>query len=248
MRQGKAFQYAILGGWLITAVSTLLVATILVPEESRSAYFWHRVCWTQFLVFLFWSSTGLYLLASGKSRDHVTRFGGIAPTISVVAGIYAILSFTVMTIHAFVPVTDTGNRIHLIVQIVFFAGAALCVVFLSMARAGAAAGIEFDKTKAMSPRELHDLLALHESLLPRDNKGASGLKAATKQLRETLLYSFNESAALAQSQQYQSLSSEVQEFCVTIEGERDDRYRPLTGFAKKLIDKAKHLSTSQARR
>jgi len=145
-------------------------------------------------------------------------------------------------------VTDTGNRIHLIVQIVFFAGAALCVVFLSMARAGAAAGIEFDKTKAMSPRELHDLLALHESLLPRDNKGASGLKAATKQLRETLLYSFNESAALAQSQQYQSLSSEVQEFCVTIEGERDDRYRPLTGFAKKLIDKAKHLSTSQARR
>ena len=248
MREGKAFQYSILAGWLITALAALLVATILIPEESRSAYFWHRVCWTQFLVFLFWGSTGLYLLASGKTRDHVTRFGGIAPTISMVAGIYAILSFGIMMIHAFVPVTDTGNRIHLIVQVVFFAGAALCVVFLSMARAGAAAGLDFDKTIAMSPRELHDLLALHESSLPQGNEGASALKAATKQLRETLLHSLNESAALAQNPQYQSLSGEVQELCLAIERERDNRYGPLTKSAKRLAGKAKHVSTSQARR
>jgi hypothetical protein len=246
MREGKAFQYSILAGWLITASTVLLVATILIPEESRSAYFWNRVCWTQFLVFLYWGSTGLYLLASGKSRDHVTRFGGIAPTISIVAGIYAMLSFAVMMIHAFAPVTDTGNRIHLIVQVVFFAGAALCVVFLSMARAGAAAGIDFDKTKAMSPRELHDLLALHESSLSQDNESASGLKAAMKQLRETLLHSLNESAALAQSSQYQSLSGEVQELCLAIAGERDNRYGSLTELAKRLAGKAKHVSTSQA--
>ena len=248
MREGKAFQYSILAGWLITALAALLVATILIPEESRSAYFWHRVCWTQFLIFLFWGSTGLYLLASGKTRDHVTRFGGIAPTISMVAGIYAMLSFSVMAIHAFVPMTDTGNRIHLILQIAFFAGAALCVVFLSMARAGAAAGLDFDKTKAMSPGELHDLLALHESSLPQGNEGANGLKAATKQLRETMLHSLNESAALAQSSQYQSLSGEVQELCLAIEGERDSRYGPLTEAARKLVGKAKHVSTSQARR
>lgn len=248
MREGRAFQYSILAGWLITALAALLVATILIPEESRSAYFWHRVCWTQFLIFLLWGRTGLYLLASGKTRDHVTRFGGIAPTISMVAGVYATLSFAVMAIHAFVPVTDTGNRIHLILQIVYFAGAALCVVFLLMARTGAAAGLDFDKTKAMSPRELHDLLALHESSLPQGNEGTNGLKAATKQLRETLLHSFNESAALAQSPQYQTLSGEVQELCVAIEGERDNRYGPLTDAARTLVSKARHVSTSHARR
>jgi hypothetical protein len=248
MREGKAFQFSILAGWLITALATLLVAVILIPEESRSTYFWHRVSWTQFLVFLFWGSTGLYLLASGKSRDQVTRFGGIAPTISIVTGIYAMLSFAVMMVHAFVPVTERGNRIHLIVQIVFFAGAALCVVFLSMARAGAVAGVDFDKIKALSPRELHDLLALHEFSLPQDNEGANGLKAATKQLRETLLHSLNESAALAQSPQYQSLSGEVQELCLAIVDERNDRYDPLTVLAKRLAAKAKHVSTSQTRR
>lgn len=248
MREGKAFQYSIVAGWLITALAALFVATILIPEESRSAYFWHRVCWTQFLIFLFWGSMGLYLLASGRIRDHVTRFAGIALTISMVAGIYAMLSFAAMMIHTFVPVTDAGNRIHLIVQVVFFAGAALCVVFLSIARAGAAAGLDFDRTKAMSPRELHDLLAVHESSLPHDNEGANGLKAATKQLGETLLHSFSESGGLAQSPLYQSLSGEVQELCLAIEGERENRYGPLTESAKRLAGKAKYISTSQARR
>ncbi len=248
MREGKAFRYSILAGWLITTLATLLVAIIIIPEESRSTNFWHRVCWTQFLVFLFWGSTGLYLLASGKSRGHVTRFAGIAPAVCIVTGIYATLSFAAMVIHAFVPVTDTGNRIHLILQVVFLAGAALCVAFLSMARSGAAVGLGFDNTNAMSPRRLHDLLALCESSLPQGNGGVRALKAATKQLRETLLHSLSESAALAQSSQYQSLSGEVQELCRAIERENDNRYDPLTESAKRLAGKVRHVSRSLTRR
>lgn len=248
MREGKTFQYSILAGWLITALAAILVPTILLPAESRSGLFWHRLCWTQFLIFLFWCSTGLYLAASEKTKDHVTRFGGIAPTISIVIGIYALLSFAVMMIHAVLPATDTGSRIHLIAQVVFFAGAALCIAFLSMARAGATSGLDSNKANVMSPRELHDLLARHESSLPQGNEGAQRLKAATKLLRESLLYSLNESMALARSPQYQSLSCEVQELCVAIEGERESRYGPLTELAKSLAGKTKYVSTSQTRR
>ncbi len=248
MREGKTIHYSILAGWLITALAALLVATILVPEESRSAYFWHRVCWTQFLILLFWGSMGRYLIALGMTKDHETRFGGIAPTLYMVAGTYTMLSFVAMVIHTFVPAADAGNRIHIIVQVVFFACAALCVVFLSMARAGAAAGLDFAISEALSPRELHDLLALHESSLPHGNEGTNELKVATNQLRKTLLHSLNESVALAKSSQYHSLSIEVQELCLAIEGKRDNRYGPLIESARRLTGKAKYLSRSQARR
>ena len=239
MRQGKAFQYSIVAGWFITALAAFLLATILIPEESRSAYFWHRLWWMEFLVFLFWASTGLYLLATGKAKDHATRFGGVAPTISIVIAVYAMLSFAVMIIHALVPTTDAGNRIHVIGQIVLFTGAALCIVFLSMARAGAAACLDSDKTKAMSPRELHDLLALRESLLPVSDTAFNGLRVAIKQLSEVVLYSLNESADLSQSVDYRSLNQRVQQFCATVErtyskanAEPDDT----------LIDTAKELT------
>ena len=253
MRKGKTFQYSIAAGWLVTTLAAALVATILVPEESRSVYFWHRVCWTEFLIFLFWCSTGLYLLASGKTKDHVTRFGGIAPTISIVTAIYVVLSFAVMMIHSFVPETDAGNRIHLIAQIVLLAVAALCLVFLSMARAGATAGLDFDKSNAMTPRQLHDLLALHESSLPVEGESVRGLKASIKQLREALLYSLNESESLAQSTEYQSVSNKVQELCDSIEGQQNtnedvcDRYATMTQTVMQLIAKAKFISANQDR-
>jgi len=74
------------------------------------------------------------------------------------------------------------------------------------------------------------------------------LKAATKQLRETLLHSLNESAALAQSAQYQSLSVEVQELCRAIVGEPENGYDPLIESTMRLADQAKAVSANQARR
>ena len=175
----------------------------------------------------------------------MTRLGGIAPTISIVTAIYVLLSFVAMIIHAFVSETDAWNRIHFVVQIMFFTGATLCVVFLSMARAGAIAGLDFDKSKAMSPRELHDLLALHESSVITDGSVADGLKINIKKLREVLLYSFNESSSLAQSQDYQVFSGEVQDFCYSVKqggasAEDAEHYNSLKEKAKNLIAKNKH--------
>jgi hypothetical protein len=248
MHGGKTFRYLVLAGWLISAAATLLIATIVVPEASRSQYFWYRVCWTQFLLFGFWASAGFYLVTPENRRDHVTRFGAIAPTICLVVGLYALLSFSAMVIHAFAPATSLGSRIHLVVQVVLFTAAALSVVFLSMARTGAATGLDFDKAKALPPPELHDLVALHESLLPNADEAANELKAVTKQLRETLLYSLNASGFLAESTEYQSFSREVQQLCQAMENEKEKGYAPLTETAKRLVAKAKYLSKNQARR
>ena len=254
MRQGKALHYSIAAGWFVTSLAAILVATILVPEESRSAYFWRRVWWTEFLIVLFWGSTACYLLASGKTKDNVSRLGGIASTISIVVAIYALLSFSVMLVHVFIPETNTGNRIHFIGQIVFFLGAALCVIFLSMARAGTTYGLNYDKTKTMSPSELHDLLVLSESILPAGGDGASNkLKVGMKQLREALLYALNESASLMQSSEYQTFCGEVRSLCFTFEEGRhsegdDECYSSMTETVEALVAKAKLISARQIRR
>ena len=253
MRQEKILHLAIATGWFVTSLAALLVSTIIVPEASRSAYFWLRVCWTELLIFLFWGSGSFYLFASVRAKDHMTRFGGIAPTIFIVTVIYVLLSFAAMMIHAFIPVTDGGNRIHLVSQIVFFSGATLCVVFLSISRAGASAGLAFDKSKAMSPRDLHDLIALSESKLS-DGKGYQTLKASMKQLREVLLYSLNESASLATSTEYQKFSGQIQAFCLAVDRVKqhseddENRYLSQTETARSLAAQVKLISSNQVRR
>jgi len=254
MRQGQAFRYSIIAGWLVTALAAFLVGTILIPEGSRSAYFWHRLAWTELLVFLIWGSTGLYFLASDRAKDHVTRFGGIAPTISIVIALYAAASFVAMILHAFVPETNTGDRIHLIVQIILFAAAALCVVFLSMARAGAAAGLAFDTAKVKTPRQLHDLLALREASVSDDSESAKAMRSSMKRLREALLYSLNESESLANSPDYQALSTEIQALCASVAEQKSktensrDRCADMLGIVDDLVARAKFLSANQTRR
>src|SRR5208283_5535684 len=98
-------------------------------------------------------------------KESVSRFGGIAPTISILTVVYAVLSFSVMVVHAFMSRSDTASHVHWIVQIVFFAVAALSVVFLSISRASATSGLGFNRAKAMTPNELHDLLVVQESSL-----------------------------------------------------------------------------------
>ena len=117
MRRAQVLCYSMIAGWFVTALAAVLVAMLLVSEQSRSPYFWHRVCWTEALIFLCWGGTGFYLLASGKTKDDVTRFGGIAPTISIVTAIYALLSFSVMLIHAFMDSVEyrgRGNEVYMI--------------------------------------------------------------------------------------------------------------------------------------
>lgn len=251
MRQGKAFKYSIFAGWTITALAIFLIASLIIPQESRSSYFWLRVIWTEILCLLFWGSTAFYIIVSAQ-KDSVFRFGGIAPTISIVTAVYAIISFSVMVGNSFVSESDGTSRWHLIIQIFVFAVAALLIVFLSISRAAATSGLGFDKTKASTPKELYDLIAACESLL--HGSATNELRAVIKQLRESLLYSLNESASLAELPGYQNLCREIEFLCDSIAepmnsgGNQIDRLTSLKDSAYALIAKTKLISAKQIRR
>ena len=252
MKKRPAFQYTILSGWLITALAIVLVAPLFVAEEYRSDYFWYRVLWTEVLCLLFWVSASFYFLVSSAQKDSVTRFGGIAPTVSIVTAVYALLSFSVMVIHAFLYASDTTNRIHWILQITFLAVAALSVVFLSVAREAATSRLAFDNAKAHSPKELHDLLAVQETSLR--SPASHELRASIKQLREALVYSLNESASLAERPDYQELCRGIETLCESIAGlpsaneKNADQFNSLCQSAITLTTKTKLIASNQIRR
>lgn len=255
IKQGRTVHYLIIAGWALMALAIILIAPLLISEESRSSYFWYRVIWSEVLCLLFWGGTAFYILVSAAQKDSETRFGGISPTISIVVAAYSVLSILAMTAHAFIYKGDTASRAHWILQIILFTIAALCIVFLFISRTAATSGLSFDKTKALTPKELHDLLAVYESLV---RNGAGGpvfknLKASMKQLRETLLYSLNESASLAETVEYQTLSNEIKKFCDSV-GEfqrtnKDDvvRCNELNESVGLLVAKIKQISTKQIR-
>lgn len=252
MRQGKAFKYSIFAGWIITSLAIFFIASLIIPQESRSSYFWLRVIWTEMLCLLFWGSSAFYIIVSAAQKDSVSRFGGIAPTISIVTAIYAIISFSVMVGHSFVPESDGASRWHLIIQIFVFAVAALLVVFLSISRAAATSGLGFDKTKASTPKELHDLIAARESSL--HGSATNELRVGIKKLRESLLYSLNESASLAELPDYQNLCRQIESLCDSIAepmdsgGNQIDRLTSLKDSAYALMAKIKLISAKQVRR
>ena len=245
------FTFSILIGWAITALVVFLVSAILLPEESRSIYFWQRVWWTEFLVSIFWSSVGIYLFTSVKAQDREIRFGGISTTIFILTAIYSILTFAVMILHAYLFESDLGNRIHLVLQIILFAVLVLCIVFLSIARGGATTGLNFDKTKAHSPKNLNDLLAFQESTVHGRYESSGELVEAIKRLREFLNFSFNVSNSLSESEDYQSLSHDIETFCESIgkeyesNEELDEHYLTLTEKINSLQNKAKYIAAKQ---
>ena len=251
MKKRQVFQYTILSGWLITALAIVLVAPLFVAEEYRSDYFWYRVLWTEVLCLLLWVSVSFYFLVSSIQKDSVTRFGGIVPTVSIVTVVYALLSFSVMMIHAFLATDDTTNRIHWILQITFLTIATLSIVFLSVAREAATSGLRFGNVKAHSPKELHDLLVVQETSLRTPT--SHELRASIKQLREALVYSLNESASLAELPDYQEFCRGIEALCVSIAGlpsaveKNTDQFNSLCQSAITLTTKTKLIASKQIR-
>jgi hypothetical protein len=255
MKKQHGFQYSIAAGWLVTALATVLISVLIIPSQSRSPHFWHRVGWTEFLLLMFWGSVGFYLFTPRVSKDNVKRFGGIAPTISIVTAIYVALSFSAMLLHAFLPQSDISNRVHWIAQILLFSLAAMCAVFLSMARAGATSGLALDSSKTMSPRQIHDLLALHEtSLTSQSDDTQNELKSRIKQLREAILCSLHDSSNLAQLPEYQEYCLTIRGFCTAIDrytkhgGDETEVRNELDETARYLTTRVQFISSKQVRR
>ena len=204
----NAVLYRAFAGWCVTAITILVVALLLVSEESRSAYFWYRLAWTQVLCLFVWAGIFLYLFAALRPSE---RLGAIAPTIAIIVLTYASISFLLMLVDAVQSEAGRTSRAHLILQIILLSAVSLGVILLSISRIFSIAGFEPGNKNEFTLRELQDRLYAREVSL--NGPAQNGLQASVKQLRETLLYSLSESSTLSQRSEFQELGREIVAFC-----------------------------------
>jgi len=199
-----------------------------------------------------WASKTFYLLFSSDRGDFDTRLGGIRPTLSLVAGSYALLSFAAMVAHALIPTNPAASRVHWIVQILLFGGLVRAIVYLFSARAAHIAGVGQDGMMPITPRDLHSMIAAQERGLSSDS--CQSLKQALRDLRELVLYSLHESAELGKRNDYISLCQEIRRLCNDIatmdrsSAESGKRCEEIQERVVELIAKARQVAIVQVRR
>ncbi|MBU0516520.1 MAG: hypothetical protein KJ621_17320 [Proteobacteria bacterium] len=125
-------------GWAAVAAALVLIPLILFPAAQRTAAFWPRVLWAEFLNLIWWGVLGVGVRALRRRQD--LGLGGAVAAWSLVTGAYALTSFVLMILHALVPGGSGWDRIHLVVQIMVAVIAVLAAVFVFLARRGASPG------------------------------------------------------------------------------------------------------------
>ncbi len=244
----RVFKVSLLVVWLMVALGIAVAAVLAIPSDVRSDYFWLRLIWTEILWALVALSASFMALVAARQEDSIGRFGGIAPAVIVVVAVYATLSFAAMVFDLIVA-GGNSTTTHWILQIVFLVGAGATISLLSISRAGATGGLHFDRSKALSPQQMHDRLALEEASL--HGPTLDGLRADVKMLRETLVFSLHESESLSNRADYQELSKAISALCSRVAalaadaGEAIGELEPLSQRARALAAKVKFIAADQ---
>jgi len=202
--------------YLISAAAFLIVPLISVPADDRSTYFWPRLLWSQFLVFLVWIVMRKALFVStGKERSISD---GLWPFSVMLVSAYALLSFSMMMIHAFLPSSDFLNRLHLVIQIIT---AGITAVIAAIARFAVNAGISKDTrpSAAMkSPGDLAiDLVTQIERLkLAAKKKSSAEIEALCESvimLHDRINYSLPQINLNEEKSGYPAIAADIEIIC-----------------------------------
>lgn len=205
-------------GYFVSAISAFLLAMLLVPAESRSVHFWPRVLWTEFLILLVWAYFGGYVAVLFSKDDRIRGLGGIMPALGIIVFSYAIMSFALMLVSAYLPPSDWAGRIHMAGQVVRFAGAVVIGVFLCFSLFMARHGAEPIPNTIESPSQLAQSLRFQENRLSTSDSNRTierrhDLLKAIKSLREKITYSLQHVGAIGQNQHYRDFSHEISLVC-----------------------------------
>jgi len=206
-------------GFLATIVAIVLVPLILIPVPDRSQYFWCRIAWAVFLAVLVWAFAG-----NQFSRTAIPSFGGVLPAYGVVVFFYAGFSFALMVAFAWFDHSQSGNRVHIAVQVigttVLVIVSALLVLPAYFSRhSGSSVHNDWPTAVGMSPFQLAAQIRSQEDRLATPQRGLLFADAerhtcqSLKTLRENLLYSLDGIEGIERTPAYAELSDRVSRLC-----------------------------------
>ena len=118
--------------FLIVAVSILLVAILINPDQTSNPYFWITVGWLIVLSALNWIASMFLFIGSSQSNPNSRTFG-ILPSLNISVFIYSLISATLLISTWYVNDFGMLPNWHLILQIILFAIVSMLSVLMFIA-------------------------------------------------------------------------------------------------------------------
>jgi len=242
-------------GYAATAFVVVFVPLVLIPEQSRSGQFWHRILWTEVLVLLVWGGWIGFFQHSAGRRLQGDDFGGVLPPLGLTILAYAILSFAAMMVHTFFARGEPADRAHLAVQILLAGGLIVLVSFFIFSHRAAAEGTKRFQDRRLDPRPLAAYVGTLERVFRKHGQSspdAGRMTDALRALREKLAYSLPSSGSIADNAEYLALAQDIQELATEISGRRPDDLSPedaraLAARSEDLLRRVSGIQTSLKR-
>lgn len=206
-------------GFGATSIAIILVPVILTEPASRSALFWQRVAWTEFLATLIWAYIGgFFSLVIPKNRS-IPGLGAVLPAVGIVVFSYSISSFIFMMIAAYLPQFSSLNMAS---QVYRLAGLVIVIVFLFFSWISGKIDTEAIPKGVHAPKDLviflqsreNELITQQNNPLSTDIKDkVNTLRISLKNLREKIQYSIPHAGRIGKDKTYCDFSNAVIKLC-----------------------------------
>ena len=119
-------------GYILTVALSVAIPTILLPEPTRTSYFWAKIGCLIFLSTAFWSAMAFALLPLSRHDGKQVPTAGVAPIISMVISLYCVASVLLLILQTILAEYATAVRLHLAGQVALFVFAVIVVMLLGL--------------------------------------------------------------------------------------------------------------------
>lgn len=204
-------------GWLASISAIAVIAVIAVESEERSAFFWHRVLWTQFLATLLFAAGLALTYRTSAQRAEAARADGALPALGLVVVGYAACSCVVMLVSMVLSDAEgSPSRSHLVVQICLAVVAVVLCTWLLATGDAVAHELNRWPQAVPAPPQLARQIGIEEDRLKGLGVEWESLVVELKRLRERVSYSLSRRGSLAVTADYVAFTGKVVELCVKL--------------------------------
>ena len=185
--------------FLIIAVSILVVALLINPDQINNHFFWITVGWLIFLSGLNWFASTFMFIGASKSNSN-SRIFGIIPSLNILVFIYSLISASLLISTWYLNDFGMFPNSHLILQVILFAiVASISVLMLIAAKASLINNINVTLSK-------DELLRRLKAIQSIDNLNEEN-SILIKELIELVKYSIPHLSQLNSKDNYEKLAT-----------------------------------------
>ncbi len=206
---------ASIAGFLITAITVVILPLLVIPAEHRSEYFWFKILWVEVLAALAWGYLGGGIQSILYSSVKGNRSAAVIPALGLTVFSYIGLSLMILISSSFLPDNSWVHRYHVAFQVFITFLFLIINIGLYTSAVIASRDLKTFSPEVKTPQQLAVMLQSEESRLSSIAEVTKDIKVfmqSLKSLREKISYSLPSIQIVGDNPQYLDFVGQVNAF------------------------------------